>query len=425
MKERLTPEALRARVRAAIGEPDLTGRGFDLDTARARKRRWYDLGLGAAPAPVRVSLVVALAGAVAAVLTVGAVLQLRSLPKPAGSATGPAGTSQSTPSPSAQPTSGLVPLGPVVDGFVPLDVTAVSASEWWVLGSDSAGCSGTACARILHTLDGGQTFTSIPTPSGAVTGLRFLNPEDGWAYGATTVWSTHDGGATWNATPFGGMTVDQLETYGAYVYAIVEDTTTPATWSLARSPAASDGWQVISSLGAEQPGNLNVHGDGVWMSQSNGQGDNVVLASVDDGAHFAQHSICPGASGVASLYDVSSEDLWATCAMGTSEDVWRSVDGGATFTEVQTSTSSGEPDWGTIGATSASNAVLAGTSLQLTVDGGQSFQQVLSGYDCSIVGFTTAEDGFAFSYPSGSLGTPDVLWRTDDAGAQWHEVQFP
>ena len=221
------------------------------------------------------------------------------------------------------------------------------------------------------------------------------------------------------------MTVDQLETYGAYVYAIVEDTTTPATWSLARSPAASDGWQVISSLGAEQPGNLNVHGDGVWMSQSNGQGDNVVLASVDDGAHFAQHSICPGASGVASLYDVSSEDLWATCAMGTSEDVWRSVDGGATFTEVQTSTSSGEPDWGTIGATSASNAVLAGTSLQLTVDGGQSFQQVLSGYDCSIVGFTTAEDGFAFSYPSGSLGTPDVLWRTDDAGAQWHEVQFP
>jgi len=43
-------------------------------------------------------------------------------------------------------------------------VTAVSAGQWWVLGSDSAGCSGADCTRILHTQDAGQTFTSIPTP---------------------------------------------------------------------------------------------------------------------------------------------------------------------------------------------------------------------------------------------------------------------
>ena len=97
--ERLTPDALRARVRAAIGEPDLSGRGFDLAAARSRRRRWFDVGLGTAPVPVRVSLLAAMVGAVAAVLTVGIVLHLPSLPKPAGSSNGPAGTSQTTPSP--------------------------------------------------------------------------------------------------------------------------------------------------------------------------------------------------------------------------------------------------------------------------------------------------------------------------------------
>jgi hypothetical protein len=134
--DRLTPDALRARVRAAIGEPELTGQGFDLAAGRARRQRWWALGLGTAPAPVRAASMVALAVGVAAVLTIGTVIHLEGLPKPAGPSNGPAGLSQ-THSPSASAVT--VPPGPAVDGFIPEDVTAVSAGQWWVLGSDSAG----------------------------------------------------------------------------------------------------------------------------------------------------------------------------------------------------------------------------------------------------------------------------------------------
>ena len=71
--------------------------------------------------------------------------------------------------------------------------------------------------------------------------------------------------------------------------------------------------------------------------------------------------------------------------------------------------------------------MLAGTSLELTVDGGQSFRTVLHNGDdhWSIVGFTNPTDGFALSYPSASSAQPNGLWRTDDAGASWYEVELP
>jgi hypothetical protein len=105
--------------------------------------------------------------------------------------------------------------------------------------------------------------------------------------------------------------------------------------------------------------------------------------------------------------------------------VWLSTDGGQTFTEAQSPTQLGS-GWRSIAGVSASTAVVAGISLQLTVDGGRSFRTVLAnGDDWSVVGFTTAEAGFALSYPNSSYAQPNGLWRTDDAGAQWHQVQFP
>ncbi|MGO8685677.1 MAG: hypothetical protein ACLQT7_00635 [Candidatus Dormibacteria bacterium] len=415
MTERLTAAALRARVRAAIGEPELARPGFDLDPARVGRRRWRGRGLGAAPAPVRAAAVLALVVAVASALTVGTVLHLRSLPKPAGSSNGPAGQGGAT--------AGATPSGAAA-GFVPLDVTAVSAGEWWVLGDGGAGCSGSGCVRILHTVDGGQTFTAVATPSSTLTGLRFLNSQDGWAFGGSTVWSTHDAGAEWIGFTIPG-TVEELETSGGFVYALAGE---GSSWTLERSPTGGDSWQQLSLPAGGRPGNLNVHGSDVWVTLSGGTGDNQVLTSTDDGAHFSAWSICPGATGVASLDAVSPDDLWAACSVGASEDLWRSSDGGQSFSPLQGGAYLG-PSWGTIAGPSATTAVLAGTSLEVTVDGGQSFQGVKSlkgnGSDWSIVGFTTAEDGFALSYPTSALGTPDGLWRTEDGGGSWYEVEFP
>jgi hypothetical protein len=415
MTSGLTSAALRARVHAAIGEPEVTRPGFELATTRPQRRHGLGRGVSTAPAPVRALALVGVVVALAAVLTVAAVLHLHTLPKPAGSSSGPAGQTVGPGSPIASP---------LVVGFVPRDVTAVSADQWWVLGYDGAPCSGSGCIRILQTVNDGQTFTPITTPAPGLTGLRFLNAEDGWAYGGGTVWSTHDGGAQWSSSTLPGV-VQELETSGNYVYAIVYDANSLDAWTLERSPATGDDWQQLSLPAGEQPENLNVHGDDVWITLSSGTGDNQVLTSTDDGEHFSSSLICFGAAGVVSFDAVSPDVLWATCAFGTSEDVWRSLDGGRTFTAVQSGAYLG-PSWGTIAGPSASTAVLAGTSLQLTVDAGQGFHAVVNNGDSwSIVGFTTDSDGFAFSYLSTALGTPNGLWRTVDAGAQWYEVAFP
>jgi hypothetical protein len=309
-----------------------------------------------------------------------------------------------------------------VGEFVPEDVTAVSADEWWVLGTDGAGCV-TGCTRILHTTDGGQTFGSIPTPPAVVAGLRFVNPEDGWAYGSSTVWATHDGGAEWNGTGLGG-TVEELETSGDYVYAIVDDPDAMVTWTLDRSPITGDSWQVVTTFGV-RTANLNVHGGDVWVSESSGNGSDELLASTKDGEEFTPTPMCDGAATVTSLA-ASPGDIWVVCSTAPAEAVWLSTDGGQTFTEVQTPTELGS-GWSSIAGASASTAVLAGTSLELTVDGGQSFRTVLHNGDdhWSIVGFTNPTDGFALSYPSASSAQPNGLWRTDDAGASWYEVELP
>jgi len=416
--DRLTPDALRARVRAAIGEPEMSGRGFDLGTARRRHREWRFQGWGVDPAPLRVAGMVALVSALVAVLTVALVVHLHSLPSPAGPSGGP--VRSSTLQASATP-------GLPADGFVPSDVTAVSADEWWVLGTDGSGCAGASCTRILHTVDAGQTFTSIPTPPASVVGLRFLDSEDGWAYSSTTVWSTHDGGENWSGMDF-GTSITDLETSGGLVYAV--SCGSGSDCSLERSKASSDAWEnlaipaALMPSGATKPeaGSLNVHGSSVWLAFSNGEGDNRVLRSTDDGIQFSQATICPGDSGVASLYAVSTADLWAACSVGMYEEVWRSLDGGATFAAVPLS-GDVETNSGTIAATSVSSAVVAGTSLKLTVDGGQSFQVVLdNGDNWRIVGFTTSDAGFAFGRQPGASSL--TLWRTDDGGSTWHQVLF-
>lgn len=442
--DRLTPEAFRARLRAAIGEPEITGQGFDLLSARARRRRWWDLGLGTAPAAVRAAAMVSLVTAVAAVVTLGTLINLHVLPKPAGSSSGPAGQSSTLPTGSSLPSPALVPLGPAVDGFVPEDVTAVSADQWWVLGFDGAGCSGAACTRILHTLDGGQTFTSIPTPLAGVTGLRFADPRDGWAYNATMVWSTHDGGADWIAVRFAGMSIEDLEASGGYVYAVT-CTSTPVC-SLERSPVAEDSWQTLSIPGvvipsghvpigpnpiSYLPGSLNVHGSDLWMTFTWINGSslvNLLMTSANDGEHFGEASICPGNFPILSLYAVNTDVLWATCLSGMQTSVWRSVDGGQTFGLVNAGVGTSTVG---IAGTSASSAVDSGLTLQLSVDGGKSFQPVVdqtvvgNGDRWRIVGFTTAEDGFALSYPSAFPASPNGLWRSEDGGTQWYEVRFP
>lgn len=77
------------------------------------------------------------------------------------------------------------------------DVFLLSASEAWAV-SDTA--------EVLHTTDGGLTWSSTTLTGGPLPHLQcvhFLDPVNGWVAG-NGIWWTADGGATWNmAVPWG------------------------------------------------------------------------------------------------------------------------------------------------------------------------------------------------------------------------------
>jgi hypothetical protein len=400
--------------------PDVTGRVMaSADTGAARVRRLTAVGGALAVAAAAVALViVALANHGASPRTA-----------PATSSTAQPNPTQSpVPTPAPAP---VIPVGLPVQGFIPSDVTALSADQWWVVGYDGASCSSASCTRILHTTDGGHTFESIPTPpvtpaqgGQQAVRLRFADPGNGWLVSATgSVWATHDGGSRWSQDGAAGSVTD-LEASGGAVYAVrcVGSSVPAQSCTLERSPSNQDSWSPLpGSSGHGSLGRLNVNGAHVWVAiYSPAGGPGSVLASTDGGQHFSTQTACPSALGFANIYAVDSRLLWATCATGTEASMLRSVDGGQHFVGV------GHPgiaNFATVGGVSSTTAVIGAQALFRTTDGGKTYGTVEDNRtQWSIVGFTTSVNGFVFDTETSNQRT---LWRTNDAGAHWYKVQFP
>src|SRR6185437_3587125 len=89
-------------------------------------------------------------------------------------------------------------------GFAPTSITFVNSSVGAVLGRSAAGTS------MAGTLDYGQTWRKVgappagaPSGSSGVSQVRFLNGQEGWAYGPE-LYATRTGGTTW--TKITGLT---------------------------------------------------------------------------------------------------------------------------------------------------------------------------------------------------------------------------
>jgi len=394
---------------------------------------------------------VALAGTtVAAILLVSSAghVHARSAGGPTPSATSAPSTPAITAGSTAPPPTTVPPTSAPPAGFVPWSFTAISPTQWWLLGSTPCGPS--LCLAVVTTDDGGRSFRSVGAPGGSflptrpddavADQVRFADADDGWAFGPE-LYATHDGGRTWNRISLPG-TVLSLEPGLGKVYAVVDDVChaascpsnpTPAIWTTSPS---SDEW-AVDPAGTAVSGGLAVHGRSVWVmnAQRTPDGPAVgfgLLHSSDGGTTFSLEP--QPVPGIECTYSpVSDAVVWAYCSGGHFMFAYRSTDAGTSFVPLDTQTSGpASPEalanGSTLEAATPMTAVAAGDlpgePLVRTSDGGASWSIVAEPPSASgnwaVIGFTTPTVGYVFWEPGANQRQ---LWRTTDGGVAWSPVQ--
>ena len=320
-------------------------------------------------------------------------------------------------------------------------MTFVSADAGWVLGTGT--CTSGSCAAMARTSDGGTTWSPAPAPATAmaegpgqatsgVSGLRFADLQDGWAYGPD-LWVTHDGGTTWARVTIPGLPANApvfaLETAGGIVHAAVLD---GGNFRVASSPVASDNWtvspvQVPVGAGPVPAVQLVLSGAAGWLVEN----DRTVVggARLASGTWVAWTPPCADVVGPAFLAASSPTELAAACDVGlwsnpTGDHLYVSHDGGSTFTPSGTAApltmaamaAMASPSVVVVGGSDATGSVLVATT-----DAGRTWSVVarLPAGQIADLGFTTATQGVVIV---GGAGASASLLMTRDGGQTWHAV---
>ncbi|MGD1034240.1 MAG: hypothetical protein ABR977_07395 [Candidatus Dormibacteria bacterium] len=352
-------------------------------------------------------------------------------------------TSPATPSGSATSSATVGPATPAatpIAGFAAASVTFVSSEDGWALGT-----VGGALA-LARTQNGGSSWTSVTPPpthfsgqateaSSGVSGIRFANTEDGWAYGPE-LWATQNGGGSWSAISLPGVPagspVWSLETSGGVVVAAVEAAGTGSI-RIETSPIGSSGWALSPATveigaGPIPDPQLVLQGSAGWLLEN----DRTVVggALLQSGSWSSWTAACSTEQGAAALAASSSQDLMAVCDVGAysgaspTEVAFVSTNGGAGFSALSTDLPSGCQGSTTLASPSTSVAAAGcGAGIVATFNGGGSWGTVYaggSGSTIAYVGFTTTTQGVAIATASGSdTGT---LLMTRNGGESWAVV---
>jgi hypothetical protein len=342
------------------------------------------------------------------------------------------------------------PAAPVsAAGFQPQSFTAIGEFTWWLLGTKP--CGGATCLAIARTEDGGRSFVWLPTPTPidaqnvqaqnfqsaehgqngkGVEQLRFADAQDGYAF-EPQLWSTHDGGSTWQQVKLGGQ-VTELMASGAYVYAIVLPPR-GGPGKLMRSPVASDNWTTLTAA-TDLQSSLWVHDADVLVESFGGQGGSELLISSDYGATFTAYKAPPSVQ--CSFEWAPPTVIWEPCATGTMGGIWRSTDDGATYSPVGGDATAGRMELdnsAAFAAATSDTAVVGSQRLYRTVDGGNTWQPVPGpavasaknpdGLDqWTYLGFTDTTHGVGIGLFGSGGSDVSRLYYTINAGASYHYV---
>ena len=364
-------------------------------------------------------------------------------PSPAstGSLASTPASATAAPTLTATPNAKTIPAGGAPPkGFVPMSVTVTTsdASTYWVLGHAPCGDGGGAvCTALVKTTDSGKSFTEMAAPpskltpydpgnvdvsgAGTISDVRFVDADNGWAYGGG-LWQTTDGGASWSPVAIPGF-VQQLAVASGHVWAIVTSGAGPS-YDLYTATYPGGGWEKVPTAGPFGPAEpaLAAHNTTVMVAGEDARGPRFVR-SVDDTTFTPLASAACTPSSPNSL-SATTGALWLLCGSGSDSahgsEILLSTDDGTTW-HVASSGSFGAT--AAIGAVDGASAILASDGKLARVSAGGSTTDVsmpAAPHPTSwpFVGFTNTKAGFAIAITDGTR----QLWRTTDAGSHWAAV---
>jgi hypothetical protein len=425
---------------------------FELIKRRARHRKYRRLAITAGAAAV----------IVAAGVAVPQIVRLSPL-----GPVNPSGHNSAVPSPGTTATGGGAPESsssarpapspsrpPVPPNFQPTSVTFVSTSIGWVIGQAGTPghCATQYCTSVARTDNAGKTWFGVPAPlTGApdgatgVGGIRFLNGEDGWAFGPE-LFATHDAGHTWTRVDTGGLRVTDLETVGDRAFAVFASCTGSGPdfaaqctrFTLYSSPAGADDWTPVGASTSGLSSGAGAGSASIVLTGSRGYllgPDGMLFSGPVDGTAWSPVARVPCTVGTAqpdgqptgALFGaIDATNLIIACTQpaagpvgGEQKVIYTSADGGASWHHLAMAPTAGIAS---ALAASPSQTVMLGTDqgIDLLGAGGSGWQQatLVTGAPAGgfqYVGMTTDLQGIALPVNA----TDGVVWFTFDGGASW------
>lgn len=356
----------------------------------------------------------------------------------------PAAVAVPSPSPTVSPTPfkpspAPIPTPPVGAPQLALeDLDLTDASTGWILVSNCAYSSSATCQySVAATADGGLSWTE-PSQVGpsfdrgdgdAPRTVRFLNQQDGFVYGHSGAYVTHDGGKTWSGADLPAKSVYGIAAGGQTVWAVTSPCGKGVQCQLEvrRSFDGGRSWLGPHALPLGfSPEVLVPFPSGVMMS-SVPLGD---IQMTSDGGVTWQAVKAPCVSKTFRGYVATSDskELWELC-MGypdatsniADKTLFVSEDGGRTWSLRATSLAGGSlqpygyPAW--LVSNRSHVAFMSGAPTPLvTHDAGATWAPV--GLDATglwLIRFAGSHDGWALE------GTTNIL-ATTDGGETWNQT---
>ena len=327
--------------------------------------------------------------------------------------------------------------------------------ESWTWVSDDHGwalirkpCGGTVCIGLRETVDGGNTWTSLPAPDAlewaaasasetactdrpCISSVRFANAHIGWLFGPA-LFQTNDGGHTW--TRVKSDTVVDVEAKNGVAMRITtadRDCGGGCRYSVDRMQLGSSSWQRLPAQPASRFPSLLLQGDDAYavnIPNGAGAGETDLELSRDHGATWTEiadpcaepadgYRTMAASAAPNGVFVVLCQSVEGRAA------VQVSTDHGATFGPRRDVPQTPLKTLGPIGAGTADDIAIAyadqeGSGALISNNGGSTWRVTLAPPAIHTTTYFPQigwEDGRTAraSFNTGSI------WTTRDAGATW------